>query len=258
MSKQNNYTLKGKEQLYICPVGDIHLGSPETNIEYLEYWRNIVAGIKGPKRIYLTGDLMEAATKRLANSAFKVNMSLDDQLEWVIQFFKPLKEDIIFSAIGNHELRLSKDYDLDLMRIVAQALDCDYGNQYLDHFMVNNEPVTVYTAHGKGSSMHHYTAESKIIRDTQTIMADIVIHGHNHRCGHFSIPTRTMNGLRRKHYVFSGAFLGYGGYADSMQLPVLPESFIYLGVNREHRVTPNVFYIDERQPELMSVAGVIL
>jgi hypothetical protein len=79
------------------------------------------------------------------------------------------------------------------------------------------------------------------------------MHGHNHRCGHFSIPNKTMTGLKRKHYIFTGAFLGYGGYADSMQLPQLPEAFINLGINKELRVLPNIHYIDERTPHLMRV-----
>jgi UDP-2,3-diacylglucosamine pyrophosphatase LpxH len=247
----SDYTLKDKDLLYILPIGDIHLGSEDANLEYLDYWMDTVRRIKAPKRIYLMGDLVESATKRLANSSYRQQMPLDDQIEQTIQFFKPLKNDIVYSCMGNHEIRLSKDYDLDLNRIIANGLDCPYGNQHLDTFTVNGKPLTVYTAHGKGSSMYHYTAESKIIRDTQTINADIIMHGHNHRAGYFSIPTRTSNGLRRKHYMFTGAFLGYGGYADAMQLPILPEAFCQLRVNKDVNIRSELFYIDERRPDLM-------
>ena len=199
------------------------------------------------------GDLIESATKHLANSSFQQEMSLTDQINETIDFFKPLKDDIVFACKGNHELRLEKDYDLNIMDIIAGQLDCPHGNQNIDSFTLNGRETSVYTSHGKGSSAYHYTAESKIIRDTQTIQADIFCHGHNHRCGHFSIPIKTMNGLKRKHYIFSGAFLGYGGYADAMQLPSLPEAFIILGLNKEGRLFPNIHYIDERKPELMKV-----
>lgn len=248
---QDSYTLKEKEILYILPIGDIHLGSEDCNLDFLDYWKDTTKRIKNPKRIYLMGDLVEAATKKLANSSYRQIMSLDDQIDQTIEFFKPLSDDIVFSCMGNHEIRLSKDYDLDIMRLIANGLGCPYGNQYLDTFSVNGKPLTVYVSHGKGSSMYHYTAESKIIRDTQTINSNIYIQGHNHRCGHFSIPTRNHDGLKRKHYVFSGAFLGYGGYADAMQLPILPEAFIQLRVNKDVNIRPEIFHIDERCPELI-------
>lgn len=248
---QDKYSLKDKELLYLLPIGDIHLGSENCNQDYLDYWLDTTRRIKNPKRIYLMGDLVEAATKRLANSSYRQQMSLDDQIDQTIEFFRPLRDDIVFSCIGNHEIRLSKDYDLDIMRLISNQLKVPYGNQNIDTFTVNDQQLSVYTAHGKGSSLHHYTAESKIIRDTQTIDADIVIHGHNHRVGHFSIPKRTPNGLRRKHYCFSGAFLGYGGYADSMQLPILPEAFCQLRVNKDCIIRSELFYIDERCPSLM-------
>jgi UDP-2,3-diacylglucosamine pyrophosphatase LpxH len=253
LALQTDYTLKGKQHLTIIPVGDIHRGSPELNRDYLEYWQSIVEKIPDPKRIYLMGDLLESATKHLANSSFQQEMSLTDQINETIDFFKPMKEDIVFACKGNHELRLEKDYDLNLMELIAGQLGCPHGNQYMDCFNVNDKAVNVYVAHGKGSSLYHYTAESKILRDTQTIISDLYIHGHNHRCGHFSIPTKTHEGLKRRHYIFSGSFLGYGGYASAMQLPVLPEAFIILGLNKECRVFPNIHYIDERKPELMGV-----
>lgn len=248
---QDEYHLKSRQTLSIVPIGDIHRGSPETNYQYLEYWKHTINHIKGPKRIYLMGDLIEAATKSLADSSYEQEMTLDDQINETIEFFEPYKEDIVFACNGNHELRLKKDYHLNITRLIARQLGCKSGNQHLDTFYINDKPFTVYVAHGKGSSMYHYTAESKIIRDTQTVDCDIVMHGHNHRCGHFSIPKTTSEGLKRKHYVFSGAFLSYGGYADTMQLPRLPEAFIYLGINKELRVYPNIFYIDERQPQMM-------
>lgn len=251
MVLQDSYTLSDKSLVYILPIGDIHLGSENCNLEYLDYWKDTTKRIKNPIRIYLMGDLVEAATKKLANSSFRQQMPLDDQIDLIIEFFKPFKDDIVFSCMGNHEIRLSKDYDLDIMRLISNQLDTNYGNQNIDTFTVNDKPITVYTAHGKGSSLYHYTAESKIIRDTQTIESDIVIHGHNHRAGHFSIPKRSQEGLKRKHYCFSGAFLGYGGYADSMQLPVLPEAFCQLRVNKDANIKSELFYIDERLPESM-------
>lgn len=250
MLKQK-YNLRRKQQLAIIPLGDIHWGSPDTNYEWLEYWKKTIQKISSKKRIYLMGDLLECGTKKLANSAFEQGISLTDQMLDIIDFLEPLKEDIVFAANGNHELRLIKDFDLDLTKLISRQLGCECGNQYIDTFNINDKPISIYISHGAGSSKYHYTAEAKMIRDTQTIQADILLQGHNHRCQYWSIPLNTPEGVKRRHYGFTGSFLGYGGYADQKQLPLLPESFLYLGINKDHRVLSNIFYIDEVAPELM-------
>ena len=80
----NEYHLKPRQTLSIVPIGDIHRGSPETNYQYLEYWKHTINHIKGPKRIYLMGDLIEAATKSLADSSYEQEMALDDQISETI------------------------------------------------------------------------------------------------------------------------------------------------------------------------------
>lgn len=247
------YRLKHNEKLAILPLSDLHLGSEQFNAEYFEYCLEKIDNIKSKKRIYLIGDLMESASKKVGNSSFHVTMTLDEQLDAVIDYLKPFKDDIYFTCIGNHEARLSKDYDFNIMRYVAKCLDCDYGYQNIDTFNINGNPFRIYTAHGKGSSAYHYTAESKIIRDNQTVEADLIINGHNHRCGHFSIPIRTGKGMKRKHYCFSGAFLSYNGYPDSMMLPILPEAFIQLSLDKDRIMRKNEFFIDERRPDLMNL-----
>jgi hypothetical protein len=93
---QDEYHLKSRQTLSIVPIGDIHRGSPETNYQYLEYWKHTINHIKGPKRIYLMGDLIEAATKALADSSYEQEMALDDQINETIEFFEPYKR-ILFS-----------------------------------------------------------------------------------------------------------------------------------------------------------------
>ena len=256
MALQDNYTLKGKDKLYLIPHSDAHTGSEQYNELFREYWRDTIKRIHNPKRGYLGGDLNESATKQIANSTHRQQMDINDQIEHNIGFLS-FMDDWQCSVMGNHEIRLQKDFDIDINRIIANELNCDYGYQYYDQFTVNGTPLTVYVAHGKGSSMHHYTAESKIIRDTRGIEANIIINGHNHRCGHFSIPVVDPSspiGLKRKHYVFSGGFVSYkNSYADAMQLPPLPEAFCYLTIDKNLRVESNIFYIDERCPDLLKV-----
>lgn len=250
---RDNYRLKGNSKVYIIPVGDIHVGSKQFNEEYFNYFLDTVDAIQSDKRIYLMGDLLEAANKQTGNAAFCTDMTLDEQIDYVISTFKPFKKDLIFSCNGNHCARLSKDFDLDVMKLIGKALHVSTGNQNIDQFNINGEPVTVYTAHGKGSAAHAHTARGKIIRDTASIAADIKLQGHNHRLDFFSQPVRTVNGISREYYGFTGSFLRYNGYAESMQLPILPESFQIISVNKDKIVRNNEYYIDQMKPEYLQL-----
>ena len=254
---KTNYKLRGNEKVYIIPISDMHVGSEQFNKPYFDYRLDTLDKLQSDKRIYLCGDILEAANKQVGNASFRTDMTLDDQIDFAIKVFKPYRKDIVNMAIGNHEQRLVKEFDLDVNKIIARALKVPYGNQFLDTFVINGNKFTIYTAHGKGSSAHHHTAQSKMIRDTQHVLANMYMNGHNHRCDHFTVPhfVRTEDGktIGRKHYVFTGSFLRYNGYAEQMQLPVLPEAFIQLSINKDMRVSSTQFNIDETKPEYLEL-----
>lgn len=250
---KQNYKLRGNSKVYILPISDLHIGSPEFNEDYFQHCLDTIDNIQQDKRIYLCGDLLEAASKSVGNSAYQSTLPVEEQIDLAISYLKPYRKDIVYSCMGNHEARLQKEFNLDVNHIISKALRCPNGNQTIDTFFINQKPVTVYAAHGKGSSAHFYTAESKFLRETQHLEADIFLNGHNHRCGYFTTPIRSKDGIKRRHYVFTGAFLRYGGYANQMQLPILPEAFIQLNINKEHRIRSNSFYIDENRPDLFKM-----
>jgi UDP-2,3-diacylglucosamine pyrophosphatase LpxH len=250
---KTGYRLKGNQKVYILPIGDLHIGSPEFNEGYFDYCLDKIDELTSPYRIYLMGDLLETATKQVANSSFQSTMSAEEQVETAISYLKPFRRDIFYCCIGNHESRLIKEFNYNILHRVGKALRCPVGYQFIDSFNINGDPLRVYVAHGKGSSAHFYTAQSKMLRDTSHVDSDIFINGHNHRCGYFSVPNLSREGILRRHYAFSGAFLKYGGYAEAMQLPILPEAFIQLSINKERRVRNNPFYIDEVRPDLLEL-----
>jgi predicted MPP superfamily phosphohydrolase len=248
----DSYTLKGNDLLYVLPLGDLHLGSPECNLDYLDYWREMVSRIKNPKIILLMGDLVETASKRIGNSAFKQEFDVNTQIDTITKFLEPLKEDIVFSCHGNHDyLRVSKEFDLNISKLIADYLCCDSGNQYLHTFNINDTDFTVYANHGKGSNAYAHLAQGKIIRETANIQADLFLQGHNHRLDFFHQPIRTPDGIKRKYYAFTGSFLNYGGYPNQMFLPVLPPAFQFITIDKHLNLHNIDYFIDQRRPDLM-------
>lgn len=253
MSK-TGYRLKGNSKLYLIALSDLHIGSESFNEQFFNYALDTIDKIKGPRRILLGGDLLEHASKTVGNSAFHTTMTLDDQIDTAINYFRPYKKDIIFTAMGNHEARASRDIDLDVMRLIAKALHCEHGHQYFDTFNINGEPFTAYIKHGKGSSSLAHLQQGKAIRETACIEADLFLEGHSHRLDFFSYPVRTNEGIKRRYYGFTGAFLNYtGGYPDSMTLPVLPPAFQVITINKDRIVRSVPYFIDQVAPEMFSL-----
>lgn len=98
----NEISLSERKKLQFYPLGDIHIGSPQFNEEFLEFWKKTFLGSSSEKIIYLQGDLLDCATKRLGNSSYKQTMSVDEQVEYIIKFLKPLKKYIGGCVQGNH------------------------------------------------------------------------------------------------------------------------------------------------------------
>ena len=140
-----NIKLTERRKLQIFPLSDIHIGSPQCNYNFLQKWKEVVNGTKSEKIIYLGGDLIDVAKKSLSDSAYRQNMSVEEQVDYVIKFFKPLKKYIKGAVKGNHENRLKKDYDVDIMQIITDALDIPYyGSSIYDTLYINEEPFIYF------------------------------------------------------------------------------------------------------------------
>lgn len=250
---KGGFKLRGNEKLLIIDVSDTHFGAEWFNEPYFFYFLDVLDAIKSQWILYTGGDLWEAASKKVGNSAFKTTMTLDEQLDYSLNYFKPYKKNMRFAAIGNHDIRLWNDFDFNITSVFAKKMKCEYGHSVIDEFNINGEPFKVYLAHGVGSAKHSHTAQGKFIRETEQIEADLFLNGHNHRLDFFSRPVMTSDGLKRQHYGFSGSFLGWKGYSEAMHLPILPEAFQVISINKDRVVKANQYYIDERRPDLLNL-----
>jgi len=249
----DSYSLSHKRRLHIVPLGDFHVGARNCNYDYLEYAVNTVKNLKGPKRVYLLGDLMETADRRVGNSVFEQDLSIDDQILYLRSLLKPIKDDIVFLCRGNHEDRLIQMYDLDLTRILANSFDAKYGYQCHDVFKINDKEFQVMAYHGKGRSRNLQLAYGKVLRELGNFQADLYIYGHLHMTGSYREFVWTGRDIKQKTYILTGHFMKYwGGYPESKALSLSPESFMICGVNKSLSVDCNPFFIHERRNDLLT------
>lgn len=248
----DQYELHHKRRLHIIPLGDLHVGARNCNYDYIEYAIRTINQLKGPKRVYMMGDLLETADKRVGGSVFEQDMSLDDQVCFIRDLLKPISDDIVFFCRGNHEERLIRMYDLDLTRLLAEDFGVGYGYQCHDEFLVNGRQFKVMAYHGKGSSRSPYLAYGKLVRELGNFKADLYLYGHLHMTGAYREFYWSPEGVSQKVYVLSGHFMKYwSGYAEAGALTYSPEGFGVCNLNKDCFISYNPFHIHERRPDLL-------
>lgn len=241
---RNQYALSSNETVNIIAVGDFHIGSSEFNYDFFDYMLKQIKKLKN-RRIYLMGDLLESASKNVGNSSFHTHMSLEDQKAYLLDNLEPFKEDIIGVCVGNHEARLIKEFDFNVVADIARELECLWYNQRIDTFKINEHTIDVFTRHGKGTSGQRHLAMGKLERNTNNIQADIYLEGHSHRLLAWNKFYVDKEGLHRKYYGYTGAFLNYGGsYAEAQYLDVEPPAYQTISINKNKRVKFNQHFCD--------------
>lgn len=230
---------------YIFPIGDIHIGSSNCNLDFLNKWFNAFDKAGENKSIYLMGDLIEAPTTRI--DSYSVNITTNEMVERIIELFEPYQEYIRFSVRGNHENRMMKEFNYDVAREIANRLDIRYSkNDFFDNIRVGDNSLTIYGLHGVKASKYPELAMKNFRIDMADIDANLYLQGHNHYCEFQSRFYRNNDGGLRKYYAFTGSFLDYtDSYAHDKGLaPSLP-AFMRLEVDKNLHIDCKKYYIDE-------------
>ena len=241
---KNKFRLKNNK-LYIYPLSDLHLGSPNCDLEYFHYWEDVFNNNKSKNKvIYLLGDLIDMQSLRIG--AFEQDLSADEQVVQLVDLLKPYRKYINYMTIGNHGRRPKKEYNLDIGRIVSEMLNVKYNkSDFFDTLKINNKDFIVYGKHGTKFNQRLELAEGQFIRDTHQLQADLLMQGHNHYISYFNRPIRTKNGIKRKHYVFSGHFLEYkGSYANEKNMTQVPQGFVRLAIDKKMNVSAKEYHKD--------------
>ena len=230
---------------YIFPIGDIHIGSKNCNLDFLNKWFNEFDKASSNKSIYLMGDLIEAPTTRI--DSYSINLTTNEMIERIVELFEPYQEYIRISVRGNHENRMQKEFNYDVAQEIANRLDVNYSkNDFFDVIHVGDKSLKVYGLHGLKASKYPELAMKNFRIDMADIDANLYLHAHNHYCEFQSRYYRTGYDGYRKYYAFTGSFMDYyGSYAhDKALAPSLP-AFMRLDVDKKLHVDCKKYYSDE-------------
>jgi hypothetical protein len=255
----------GKElkSLKLAPTSDVHRGHP---LFSLHHFNEHLAVIRNQPDVFtiLNGDLCESAVKSSKGNVYKQIGTPQDQRDWVIEKFYPMRHKVLGVTMGNHEMRIYNDTGVDICKDIAVALGAPYrpegmllkisfggGNSYHE-----DAPYVyfIYFTHGFGGARTKSSKAVKVERLATYIHADVYLMSHDHvvnvapdiylipdKRTHYDSNKKFNIGkihAHRKMLVKTNAFILFGDYSESLGYPPVD------------LVTPMITFMGEGKPRV--------
>ena len=173
-----------KRYFNLYPIGDWHLGSLQCNEDFV---KQTIQEIKNDEDGWWVGmgDLMENAIVGSLSDVYTQNIPPKEQMEYIVDLLKPIKEKGLFLIAGNHERRTHRMVGLIPEQFISMELGIPYkGFSCLAVFEVKSK-----TPHGFECYFHHnygggWTTGAKVNKadSLRKIVptADAIFSGHFH------------------------------------------------------------------------------
>ena len=109
------------DKLKIIPISDTHIGDKTSNTKA---FKEALERIKNEENTYtiLNGDLCNIALKTSKSDSYEDTLTPMQQVLTLINYLEPIKDKILVMSIGNHEERIKKDTNIDILWLVAKQL----------------------------------------------------------------------------------------------------------------------------------------
>jgi predicted phosphodiesterase len=217
----------------IYPIGDLHIGSKEFNLDAFQRWKKMVMDDEFSK-VVIVGDIMDMATKGSKTNIYEATMNPYEQKEWVTNEFRDFKDKILAGIQGNHEYRsnnllgICPMYDVlakldleDLYRPNMAFMKINLGSRNKDRQV----SYTLVMAHGQAKGR---TKQFPYAIDGM----DVMVTGHFHEPNN-AFPSKIVIDSKNEVVTFKPfthitvpSFTTLGGYTlRGMYLPVDGEKF---------------------------------
>jgi predicted phosphodiesterase len=229
------------DEIILCPIGDIHIGSPHFDKKSLQKHLEWIKS-KENARIILMGDILETALKDSVGAGWA------EQEDIIMNHLYAAKglfyefRDIIDGVIeGNHELRVYQRAGILLNKLLAEMLgipDKYMMYQGIIKYAWNHRAYNVSVWHGSGGGRKSGSSVNKLESQTDTVLCDVYLMGHTHKQHAHNrimyIPDARNNKINEQvqYFVNTGHSLAYeGSYAEAAGLPPGKKGFpkVYLG-----------------------------
>lgn len=236
-------------EIEIIPISDLHFGDPDFNLQLFSDTLDYILA-KENRYVILNGDLVNNALPSSPSDTWGEMMSPTEQILYVAEQLKPIKDRIISVVSGNHELRSWKNDGIDLTQWLCAELGIKERydpNMCVDFITLKNEIrnkktkkrdfegkylVTLNHRHGNAGGKKIGSKANALQDMISVIDCDIYLLGHSHQELGFKQDFFRIDRSHKKvqqitkTFVNCNAFLRFGGYGarlgfapSTMQVP---------------------------------------
>ena len=183
-----------RNAVYLLPIGDVHCGARETDYAKFEGYLDWARREKA--YIFLMGDLFDTVVMGGVSSPWEAAMNLRESKKYLRDKLMPVKHLILGGIIGNHEMRLVRYANADLM----EDLCADLGVPYAKFSAV----LRLNIGHSTGNKLDGGKRETSRIH--------YVVYAH-HTTGGGGTPGGKLNRVAKLSDIFEGADLLIGAHS---------------------------------------------
>ena len=205
--------------LNIYPLGDVHIGSKECNMELLKKWIDIIKNDPFA-RVVIIGDIMNMGLKNSKSNVYEEVLSPMQQKEVTYDLLNPIADKILAGCSGNHEYRTVKEVGTNPLYDVFCRMRIE--NRYRENacFLKLTVGKCGKNPNTYGLVLTHGKSKKKDLDWTYAVDgADVFISGHTHLgthqpCGkiRMDLTHNKVKTISYQHIVVL-PFQEYGGYA---------------------------------------------
>ena len=203
----------------IYPLGDVHIGSKECDMELLKKWVEMVKQDPYGK-VVIIGDMMNMGLKTSKSNVYEEVLSPMQQKEMCYEILEPIADKILAGCSGNHEYRAVKEVGMNPLYDVFCRLRIE--DRYRENvcFLKLTVGKCGKNPNTYGVVLTHGKSKNKDLDWTYSVDgSDVFISGHTHLGTHQPCGKIRMDLTHDKvktvgyQHIVVLPFQTYGGYA---------------------------------------------
>lgn len=228
-------------QIEIEIFSDLHIGSKRCDFKTIQ---QRVERVKANENVFaiILGDVCNTALKNSKSDVYEEALKPKEQLNQACMLFEPIKDKILGICQGNHENRIDKETNIDILYLMARQLGIEnkYGAVSCLLFIrfgkqKNNKKARSYTSgrklcyslymtHGSGGGGTTGAKANQLEKRGNIVDSDIVCIGHTHlpltfRTASYKCdPQNNSAYLKEQVFVNASATLDPEDYAEKVGL----------------------------------------
>ena len=205
--------------LTIYPLGDVHIGAKEFNLELFKEWIEMVKADPNGV-VVIIGDMMNMGLRNSKSNVYEEVLSPMEQKELCYELLEPIADKIIGGCSGNHEYRAVKEVGMNPLYDVFCRLRIEDRYRENACFIKLTVGKQGKNPNTYGVVLTHGSSKNKDKKWTYSVDGcDCFISGHVHEGAHDPCGKIRMDLTHNKvktvgyQHVVVLPFQRYGGYA---------------------------------------------